>query len=167
MVRRAARPNTACIMTLRLAGLVCLAFSCVSTASGQEIRNPQALAGAREFFAAYESALKAHRRDTLANFYHPGGALLVVNGARLSLTLAAIDSLYRGPGWQGPVFFSFDSLRFEAIAPTQVVVTGGFRWLPAQSADTARYVYLAILDRTTSGLKIRVEHETNVPKRQR
>jgi hypothetical protein len=151
-------------MTLRLAAAVYVALGCVSTASGQESRNPQAL-GVREFFAAYESALKAHRRDTLAHFYHPSGALVVVNGTRMTLTLAGIDSLYRGPGWQGPVFFSFDSLRFEAIAPTQVVVTGGFRWLPAQSTDTGRYVYLAIVDRTTRGLKIRVEHETALPKR--
>jgi hypothetical protein len=152
-------------MTLRLAGVVCVVLGCVSPASGQETRNPEALAGVREFFAAYESALKAHRRDTLAHFYHPGGALIVLNGTRMTLTLAGIDSLYRGPGWQGPVFFSFDSLRFEAIAPAQVVVTGGFRWLQAQSADTGRYVYLAIVDRTTGGLKIRVEHETDLPKR--
>jgi hypothetical protein len=155
-------------MTLRFAGVVCaLVLGCVSQSSGQEARNAQATSGAPEFFAAYESALKAHRRDTLAHFYHPAGALIVINGSRMTPTHAGIDSIYRGPGWQGPAFFSFDSLRFEAITPAQVVVTGGFRWLEAQSADTGRYVYLALLQRTSAGLKIRLEHETERPKRQR
>ncbi len=154
-------------MTRRMAAVVCVALSCVSAASGQETRNLQPLADVRDFFGAYESALKSHRRDTLAHFYHPGGALIVFDGARMTLTFPRIDSLYRGPGWQGPAFFSFDSLRFEAIAPAQIVVTGGFRWLDARSSDTGRYVYLAIVERTTTGLKIRVEHETSRPKRER
>ena len=119
-------------------------------------------ADARTFYRHYESALKGHRRDTLAHFYHPYGALFILNGERIRDTRVAIDSMYRTQ-WQGPVFFSFDSLQFEPLNPAQILVTGRFRWLRAQSPDTGRYVYLSILDRTPSGLKIRVEHETELP----
>jgi hypothetical protein len=114
---------------------------------------------ARAFYQAYEGALKAHRRDTLAAFYRPEGAVIVLNGATMTLTNAGIDSIYRG-GWQGPRFFAFDSLRFESINANQVLVTGGFRWLPAESADTAQFVYLSILEQTPVGPRIRLEHET-------
>ena len=145
--------------------LLCLIVAgCTSKPSAEDSHGTYATSGAPELYAAYETALKAHRRDTLAQFYHPRGAVIVFNGMRMIRTQADIDSTYRR-SWRGPAFFAFDSLQFHAIAPTQVVVTGAFRWLPAQSRDTARYVYLAILDRTADGLKIRVEHETERPGR--
>lgn len=116
---------------------------------------------AREFYAAYTTALRTHQRDALARFYRSDQALVIFNGARRVLTNSALDSIYRGP-WNGPAFFAFDSLRFETISRSQVLVTGGFRWLPRESADTGRFVYLSILDRTAAGLKIRVEHETRL-----
>ena len=117
---------------------------------------------ASAFYRDYESALKAHRRDTIAHFYHADGALFVLNGERIRNSRVAIDSMYRTQ-WQGPVFFSFDSLQFESLNPDQILVTGRFRWLSAQSPDTGRYAYLSILDRTPKGLKIRLEHETQLP----
>ena len=115
-----------------------------------------------EFFSRYEAAIKAHRREQLAGFYRPDRATVIINGARMSMTNAGIDSFYRGQ-WQGPVFFAFDSLRFEPLNATQWLATGGFRWLPPESGDTGHYIYLSILDRTSSGLKIRTEHETARP----
>jgi hypothetical protein len=154
-------------MTLRFASLLgALVLGSVSSMSAQDRQGAQATPDLREFYAAYEAALKAHRRDTIAQFYHAGGALIVVNGIRMALNSAQIDSTYRGP-WEGPAFFAFDNLQFHTISPAQVVVTGGFRWLSAQSADTTRYVYLAIIDRTPTGPRIRVEHETERPPRQR
>lgn len=154
-------------MIRRVSSIVsALALSCASLGYAQQADPPRAIAGLREFYAAYESALKAHRRDTLARFYHPSGALIVVDGSRMSPTHAGIDSIYRG-SWQGPAFFAFDSLHFDAVGPAMVAVTGGFRWLPPQSADTARFIYFALLDRTAGGLRIRVEHETQRPKPQR
>ncbi len=123
-------------------------------------------ADARAFYRQYEHALKAHRGDTLAQFYHPDGALLVLNGTRIRQTHAGIDSVYRS-SWRGPVFFAFDSLHFEPLNSAQVLVTGRFRWLNAQSPDTGNYAYLSILDRTAAGLRIRVEHETQLPNARR
>jgi hypothetical protein len=121
---------------------------------------------ARAFYQQYESALKLHRRDTLAHFYHPAGALIVFNGTRSQVTNAGLDSRYRGQ-WTGPVFFAFDSLQFLPLRAQQVLVTGRFRWLGQQSPDTGHFAYLSILDRTSAGLKISVEHETqlSIPRR--
>ena len=154
-------------MTVRFAiGLLVLALGWVSPLSAQDRQRPQAIDDVRQFYAAYEAALRAHRRDTLPQFYHPAGALIVLNGGRMALSPSQIDSTYRGP-WEGPAFFSFDNLQFHVMSPAQVVVTGGFRWLRPQSADTSRYVYLALVDRVPAGLRIRVEHETEHPNRQR
>jgi hypothetical protein len=155
---------------LSLANLVAVWFAgaaCASTPvpSAAAIRS-DAPADARAFYERYAAALKAHRRETLASFYSPHGALIVINGARYRLTNRGIDSVYRGAGWQGPLFFAWDSLAFEVLSQRQVLVTGGFGWLRAGSADTSRYIYLSILDATPSGLKIRVEHETDRPRSQ-
>lgn len=134
---------------------------CGSTPPEDTALKPFSEAEAREFYLRYEAALKAHRRDTIAHFYHSDGALIILNGTRTRLTNAGIDSIYRGR-WRGPVFFTFDSLRFEPLRSEQVLVTGGFRWLSAQSPDTGHFAYLSVLDRTPFGLKIRVEHETRL-----
>ncbi len=144
-----------------------IAISCVVIASCGSTRpagsgpGPFSDSEAREFYQRYEAALKAHRRDTIAHFYHSEGALIILNGRRNRSSNAGIDSVYRGR-WQGPVFFAFDSLRFEPLRSEQILVTGGFRWLSAQSPDTGHYAYLSILERTPLGLKIRVEHETEL-----
>ena len=153
---------TVCLAT----GLIALGLGWVSPLSAQDRQVTQATNDVRQFYSAYEAALKAHRRDTLSQFYHPAGALIVLNGRRMALSAAQIDSIYRG-SWEGPAFFSFDDLQFHLVSPVQVVVTGGFRWLRPQSADTTRYVYLALVDRGQSGLRIHVEHETERPKQQR
>jgi hypothetical protein len=138
-----------------------LLISCASTPP-QESSTDFSESAARSFYDVYESALKAHRRDTLAQFYHPDGAIVVLNGSRMHATHAGIDSVYRG-GWQGPRFFAFDSLRFQPLGAQHVLVTGGFRWLASQSSDTSHYIYLSILERSPNGLRIRVEHETKRP----
>lgn len=141
-------------------------LGCGSTASAQGAQGTLPMTDVRNFYAAYETALRTHRRDSLATFYHPAGALIVLNGVRMELTNAQISANYRG-AWNGPAFFSFDSLRFHPLTSAQVVVTGGFTWLPPQSTDTARYIYMAVVDRTGNGPKIRVEHETERRRPQR
>lgn len=143
-----------------------IAIGCASTQADTDTRNAAGTQDVVAFYDVYTAALRAQRRDTLARFYHPNGALVVFNGQPMQLTNASIDSFYRGP-WQGPQFFSFDSLRFQPLNSSQVLVTGGFRWQWQNSADTTRYVYLSILERTRSGLRIRLEHETEWPKPQR
>lgn len=141
-----------------------LTVGCAATPNGATTVTPADYSDAKTFYDAYATALRAHRRDTLARFYHPAGALIVLDGMRLSLTNAGIDSLYRGPNWEGPAFFAFDSLRFDAQGADRLLVTGGFRWREAMSSDTVRYIYLSLLERTPGGLKIRVEHETVRPR---
>ena len=116
----------------------------------------------RQLYAAYEVALRAHHADTLAAFYRPTGARIIVNGIAMDLSNAGLDSIYRG-SWEGPSYFAFDDLRFEQISPAQVLVTGGFRWLRPQSVDTMHFIYLAILEQTEVGPRIRLEHETLRP----
>jgi hypothetical protein len=119
----------------------------------------------RAFYDVYETALMAHRRDTLAHFYYPQGATIVFNGERMQFTHAGVDSLYRGE-WEGPLFLAFDSLHWQPISPSHGIVTGGFRWLAPEAPDTVEYVYLSVVERTATGPRIRVEHETALPPRQ-
>jgi ketosteroid isomerase-like protein len=119
-------------------------------------------AEARTLFYDYETALRAGQRNRLVSFYAPSGAVIVFNGQRSFRTPAQIDSLYRGSAWQPPVFFAFDNLAYDALSGGDVLVTGRFRWLRAQSADTLRLTYLAVLRQTPAGLRISVEHETQV-----
>ncbi len=115
------------------------------------------------FYDDYGEALRAHRRESLAQYYSPEGALVVFDGRPRRLSNAALDSLYRGP-WQGPAFFAWDSLSFDSLNPGQVLVTGHFRWQSAAASDTSRLVYAAILQAVDSGLAIRFEHETSAPR---
>jgi hypothetical protein len=78
---------------------------------------------------------------------------------------AGLDSLYRGE-WQGPLSLSFDSLHWQPISPSHGIVTVGFRWLAPEFPDTVQYVYLSVLERTATGLRILVEHETTLTPRQ-
>ncbi len=121
-------------------------------------------AQAATLFEAYARAITTPHRDSIARFYHPEGALRVINGATLRLSRAALDSSYRGP-WSAPTYFTFDSLAFDSIAPGQVIVTGEFRWQSKGQPDTARYLYAGLLEAVGSGLFIRFEHETAKPPR--
>lgn len=116
----------------------------------------------RQLYERYEAALRAQRADTLAAFYRPAGARIIMNGIAMDLSNADLDSIYRG-SWEGPSDFAFDDLRFEQISPAQVLVTGGFRWLLPQSVDTMHFIYLAIIEQTEVGPRIRLEHETLRP----
>ena len=152
-------------MTMRcplIASFCFIVIGCSSTSQDDVELRPFSESAAREFYQRYEASLKAHRGDTIAQFYHSDGALIILNGVREHQTNAGLDSIYRLQ-WRGPVFFAFDSLRFEPLGAERVLVTGGFRWLRSQAQDTGRFAYLSVLERTQSGLKIRVEHETRLP----
>jgi hypothetical protein len=120
------------------------------------------MSATRAFYDSYAAALQSHRRGELADFYHPQGATIILNGERNVSTHDEIARRYR-ERWQGPDFFAFDSLRFEPLGAAHVLVSGAFRWLSRQSADTTRYIYLALLENTSAGPRIRVEHETRRP----
>ena len=151
-------------LIVAIVGLGTTVLACASNQPrSSDIPSQDLRTDASAFYESYGAALKAHRRDTLAQYYSPEGALIVFNGARMQLSRNGIDSVYRGR-WQGPVFFSWDSMTYEVIRPRQVLVTGQFRWQPPGSADTSRYIYLSILEATDSGIRIRVEHETLMPR---
>jgi len=116
-------------------------------------------ASAAELYEQYGEAVRTSRREALPRFYHPGGALRVINGNTRRLTREGLDSMY-GSTWTAPAFFAWEDLEYDSIAPGQVVVTGGFRWAAAANPDTARWLYAALLEATDSGLVIRFEHET-------
>ena len=117
---------------------------------------------AEQLYDAYVRDIRAERRGSIAQYYDPRGALIVIGGDRRYYSRAAIDSFYRGP-WQGPAFFAWDTVAFDSLAPDLVVVTGRFRWLRRGASDTARFIYAALVQPTDSGLAIRMEHETPAP----
>ena len=119
-------------------------------------------ASTRELFTRYEAAIVAHRRDALAGFYHPDGAVRVINGHTTRSSRAQLDSAYRGP-WTPPAYFAWEALEYDSLDPGSMLVTGGFRWTRAGSADTARYLYAAVVQAVDSGMAIRFEHETVRP----
>jgi hypothetical protein len=163
-----AYPSNTGEVTVRLRCLIAAALvgsACAAPADGSGEPTAFSEAGVNAFYGSYEAALKAHRRDTLSHYYHPAGATIVFNGERMQLTHAGLDSLYKGP-WQGPQFFAFDTLHSQAIRPSYVLVTGGFRWLSPESPDTGKYIYLSVLEQTAMGLRILVEHETLRPAHQ-
>ena len=149
---------------------VVLTFSLLSLGSACSPRTPST-DGPRSdwrkasvtFYHDYGEALRAHRRETMAQYYSPEGALIVFNGRPRRLSQAGLDSLYRGP-WQGPAFFAWDSLRFDSLSPGEVLVTGHFNWQSTATSDTGRFVYAAVLQALDSGLAIRFEHETSAPR---
>jgi hypothetical protein len=135
--------------------------ACSAPADGSGEPNEFSAEDLRAFYEEYETALRAHRRDTLAHFYHPQGATIVFNGERMQFTHAVLDSMYRGE-WQGPLFMAFDSLHWQPISTSQGIVTGRFRWLTAEAPDTVEYVYLSVVEQTAAGPRILVEHETTL-----
>lgn len=138
--------------------LAVLQLSCASAPAHET--HGDLIAEARSFYAAYEAALKAGQRERLASFYAADGALLQLNGQRMRPSNHAIDSVYRGPGWQPPTFFAFDRLEFDRLSGSDVLATGTFRWLDAARPDTMRVAYTAILRRADDRFAIRSEHET-------
>lgn len=148
---------------MMLAGMACARNPQRAGPPTPPVLSAERVAEARTLFYHYETALRAGQRDRLASFYAPSGAVRIINGRRRFETRAQLDSTYRG-SWQPPVFFAFDSLAYDALSGDDVLVTGRFRWVTAQRPDTLRVLYLAVLQQTSEGPRIRVEHETVVPR---
>jgi hypothetical protein len=154
-------------ITLRFQSVLACALAasaCTAPAEGSSEPDAFSAPDVGAFYGRYETALQAHRRDTLAHFYHPEGATIVFDGERMPFTHAGLDSLYRGE-WEGPVFLAFDSLHWQPISASHGIMTGGFRWLAAEAPDTVEYVYLSVVERSAAGPRILVEHETALPPR--
>ena len=125
---------------------------------------PDPLADARTFFDSYISAIRAGQRDRIASFYSEKGAYTAYGTAANLESRETMDAIYRGPRWQPPTHFVFDTLAFHRLDDDEVLVTGRFRWV-AGGADTIRVGYVGLLERTASGYGIRVESETTLPRR--
>jgi hypothetical protein len=121
------------------------------------------LASAARFYDAYARDLRGGHGGALAQYYAPEGAFIAVAGHRMRLSRSSIDSIYR-TSWQGPAYFEWDSLTFDSLSPSLVLVTGGFRWQAADSRDTTPFIYVSLLEAVDSGLALRFEHETPKPR---
>ena len=122
------------------------------------------LASSRRLYDQYEAALQAGNRGRLASFYHPEGAVFVLNGRRiLKTSKQSIDSVYTGTSWSPPEYFEFEGLAFDSLSPSEVIATGRFLWHRTGAPDTTRYLYAALLVAIDSGMAIRFEHETPLP----
>lgn len=149
--------------------VVLLAFALSAASSCRPAGGPERLdlpgdlrASAATLYDSYTTALTEGRPEALSSFYHPDGAIRVINGFARRATRAGLDSSYRS-GWSPPAFFAWDSLAFDSIAPGQVIVTGTFRWVEQGKRDTTHWLYAALLQGIESGLSIRFEHETLKP----
>lgn len=144
---------------------MCLASACApARPAGTDGPPADLVASATRFFEAYGDALRAGRKEALAQFYEPSGTLRVLDGRQQRLSRSALDSVYRG-GWQGPAFFAWENLEFDSLDARHVLVTGFFRWQARGIPDTSRYIYAALLQAGDSGLFLRFEHETAVGRR--
>lgn len=153
-------------LRLTTISIVALLACSPSSESPPSVDGPPAdlKASARELFAQYEAAVRLHRREVIARFYHFEGAVRVINGTTSRMGRAQLDSVYRTT-WTPPEFFTWEELSFDSLDPRTVLVTGGFRWARMGATDTARYLYAAVLQAVDSGMAIRFEHETIRPPR--
>ena len=152
--RSAVRP------VLPLAFAVSAAIACRPADGPDRLDQPVDLrASAAALYDSYTTSLTEGRPEALSSFYHPDGAIRVINGFTRRATRAGLDSSYRS-GWNPPAFFAWDSLVFDSIAPGNVIVTGTFRWVEQGKRDTTHWLYAALLQVIDSGLAIRFEHET-------
>ena len=119
------------------------------------------VAAADSLYQDYGNALRTGDRGRIAQFYSTRGAWRVFNGHSAHLTRATIDSGYRN-SWSPPAFFTWDSLQFDFLAPSRVLVVGRFRWQSIGQADTGSYAYAGILEAADSGMVISFEHETRL-----
>ena len=150
-----------------LTGMVLLLAACAPAASpsrASDEHRGDLRASAAELYRQYGMAISAPRREALAGFYSPVGAIRVINGTRRELTRGQLDSVYRGP-WNPPEYFAWEELTYDSIGVGRVVVTGGFRWKARGDPDTTRFLYAALLEAADSGMTIRVEVETARPPR--
>lgn len=148
-----------------LTTLALLVSACAPSSTPESTRDgpPADLqAGAAALYEAYGSALATPRREDIAGFYHPDGALVVFNGVARRFTQAELQNKYQR-SWSPPAFFAWDGLRFDSIGPGEVLVTGGFRWQSTGQRDTVPYIYAALLVPVDSGMAIVFEHETLRP----
>ncbi len=119
-------------------------------------------ASAASLYQQYGAALAAGRRGALAAFYHNEGALIVLNGVARRQSGEELNRKYLS-AWTPPTYFAWEDMAFDSIAPSQVLVTGGFRWQDLGEKDTTRYIYAALLVAVDSGMAIVFEHETQRP----
>lgn len=117
---------------------------------------------AANFYEQYGAALAGGHRERVPGFYHRDGATIVFNGDAQRQSHEEIRRFYAAT-WVAPQFFAWDSLHFDSLSTSQVIVTGGFRWQAQGAPDTTRFIYAALLVAVDSGMALVFEHETLRP----
>jgi hypothetical protein len=150
-----------------LLGSAAIILACSPATDGAQVldgSHQDLIASSRRLYEQYEAALSARQRERLASFYHPDGAVFVINGRHMVMTIQEIDSVYTRSRWNPPDYFMFDELVFNPLSSDDVAVTGTFLWQRSGTLDTTRYRYAAFITAIDSGMAIRFEHETVLPR---
>jgi hypothetical protein len=149
------------------AGLAILVLGLAAPSPGAMAAAPPApaaaeapvLAEARAFMASYGAALLAGDRAGVAGRYHRGGTHVVGRGRSAFGPYSEVVATYASDKWQPPEAFTWNDLRYEALGPDAVVVTGTFTWDPKGEKPAVTIAYTALLLREDGVLRIRLEHE--------
>src|SRR5688572_25717003 len=126
MTRRFRLPAVLALIALTAAYLTSAAQSRIATDGPPS----DLTASAARLYEEYGAALSRGRRGSIANFYHYQGARVVFNGVSARRTREELRQRYM-TSWSPPTYFAWDSLTFDSLSTSQVLVTGGFRWQSA------------------------------------
>jgi len=149
------------MMRVALAAILALAAS--PAAALAEAEAP-VVAEARTFMDAYARDLLAGDRPAIAGRYSRSGAYAVGWSAKRFDLHDAIVANYAGDQWQKPESFAWRDLSFEPVGPDAVAVIGNFEW--GRGGERRAFAYSALLRRENGTLRIRVEHENLLPRRE-
>lgn len=122
----------------------------------------QLIREAESFIDDYTDRLRAGDRAGLPAFYDPDGAILVLDGRRMTLDRAQIEQLYADQGWRPPASLEWPVRHYEAVGADAVVVLGDIIWV-GEDGRRGHIAYHALLRREDGRLYIRIENETFRP----
>lgn len=129
-----------------------------------EQQQPPIVAEARAFMDAYARDLIAGDRPAVAGRYDRRGAHIVIQGEAKFESHSAITAIYSGPYWSALPRFQWHDLMYIPAGPDSVAVAGLFSYQPPKAPEPTFFTYSALLVRQDGELRIRMEHEVEVPK---
>jgi ketosteroid isomerase-like protein len=120
------------------------------------------VSSARAFMEDYGRDLRTGDRDALVARYDPRGVYFVGGKGMALVSFDSVRAQYHG-GWQAPTSFEWHDLAFEPVGADAVIITGHFDWGSPNGAMSVDYA--ALLCRQAGAWRIRVEDESQTPRR--